>query len=135
LVTHYSTNGLDSACGRSSQTLVSTVVADDVSCKSCQRTLSKADAAAATVRKSPSLAELRKSAKAVAEPVAVAGAAAGAPVAKPAAAKPVSKPVVQPVSKPAATPGYNAKAAWAARLAEQAGNRLPRGVQAKQRQA
>jgi hypothetical protein len=131
LVTHYSTNGLDSACGRSSQTLVSTVVADDVSCKSCQRTLSKADAAAATVRKSPSLAELRKSAKAVAEPVA----AAGAPVAKPAAAKPVSKPVVQPVSKPAATPGYNAKAAWAARLAEQAGNRLPRGVQAKQRQA
>jgi hypothetical protein len=83
------------------------------------------------VRKSPSLAELRKSAKAVAEPVAV----AGAPVAKPAAAKPVSKPVVQPVSKPAATPGYNAKAAWAARLAEQAGNRLPRGVQAKQRQA
>ncbi|MBV4534415.1 hypothetical protein [Pseudomonas urmiensis] len=127
MVTHYSTNGLDSACGRSSQTLVSTVVADDVSCKSCQRTLSKADAAAATVRKSPSLAELRKSAKAVAEPAAVAGAAAGAPVAKPAAAK--------PVSKPAATPGYNAKAAWAARLAEQAGNRLPRGVQAKQRQA
>jgi hypothetical protein len=127
LVTHYSTNGLDSACGRSSQTLVSTVVADDVSCKSCQRTLSKADAAAATVRKSPSLAELRKSAKAVAEPVAV----AGAPVAKPAAAKPVSKPVVQPVSKPVATPGYNAKAAWAARLAEQAGNRLPRGVQAR----
>lgn len=127
MVTHYSTNGLDSACGRSSQTLVSTVVADDVSCKSCQRTLSKADAAAATVRKSPSLAELRKSAKAVAEPVA----AAGAPVAKPAAAKPVSKPVVQPVSKPAATPGYNAKAAWAARLAEQAGNRLPRGVQAR----
>ncbi|MEX5587570.1 hypothetical protein [Pseudomonas urmiensis] len=127
MVTHYSTNGLDSACGRSSQTLVSTVVADDVSCKSCQRTLSKADAAAATVRKSPSLAELRKSAKAVAEPVAV----AGAPVAKPAAAKPVSKPVVQPVSKPVATPGYNAKAAWAARLAEQAGNRLPRGVQAR----
>ncbi|RZI90135.1 MAG: hypothetical protein EOP15_05670, partial [Pseudomonas sp.] len=62
MVTHYSLNGLDSACGRSSQTLVSTGVADAVSCKSCQRSLVKPDANAAVVRKSPSLAELRKSA-------------------------------------------------------------------------
>ncbi|HDS1737780.1 MULTISPECIES: hypothetical protein [Pseudomonas] len=134
MVTHYSTNGLDSACGRSSQTLVSTVVADDVSCKSCQRSLVKPDAAAA-VRKSPSLAELRKSAKGPVERVAV---AAVAPAARPAvkfADKPAPSAVA--VSTPAAQPvqvaGFNAKAAWAARLAEQAGNRLPRGKQAKQR--
>ena len=122
LVTHYSTNGLDSACGRSSQTLVSTAVTDDVSCKSCQRSLAKPDAASAAVRKSPSLAELRKSAKAV-EPVAVA-----APSAKP-AAKPVAQPTAKPgASKPARTGGFSVKAAWAARLAEQNDRcRLPRG--------
>lgn len=106
MVTHYSSNGLDSACGRSSQTLVSTAVAEDVSCKSCQRSLVKPEAATA-VRKSPSLAELRKSAKAAVEPVVVA-----------AKAEP----------KPARSGGFSVKAAWAARLAEQGGgSRLPRG--------
>ncbi|HKS12675.1 MAG TPA: hypothetical protein VJS90_06505 [Pseudomonas sp.] len=63
MVIHYSTNGSDSACGRNSQSLVSTAQAAEVSCKSCQRSLAKSDGAAALVgvRKSPSLAELRKS--------------------------------------------------------------------------
>ena len=119
MVTHYSTNGLDSACGRSSQTLVSTAVTDDVSCKTCQRSLAKPDATSAAVRKSPSLAELRKSAKAVAEP-----AAAVVPAVKP-ASRPVSRQVE---SKPARAGGFSVKAAWAARLAEQNDRcRLPRG--------
>ncbi|MEG9621963.1 hypothetical protein HMPREF3173_22385 [Pseudomonas sp. HMSC08G10] len=123
MVTHYSTNGLDSACGRSSQTLVSTAVTDDVSCKSCQRSLAKPDAANAAVRKSPSLAELRKSAKATVESVAVAVPSAG-PAAKP-GAQPAAK---QGASKPARTGGFSVKAAWAARLAEQNDRcRLPRG--------
>ncbi|MCO7517732.1 hypothetical protein NJF44_23400 [Pseudomonas guariconensis] len=116
MVTHYSTNGLDSACGRSSQTLVSTAVADDVSCKSCQRSLAKPDPAAANVRKSPSLAELRKSAKAVAEPVVAS------------AAKPAPKPAAAATGKPARSGGFSVKAAWAARLAGQSERcRLPRG--------
>jgi hypothetical protein len=118
LVTHYSTNGLDSACGRSSQTLVSTAVAEDVSCKTCQRSLAKPDAAA-SVNKAPSLAELRKSAKAAAAPVAQV------------AAQPAAKPATAPakaVSKPARSAGFSVKAAWAARLAEQSDRcRLPRG--------
>lgn len=127
LVTHYSTNGLDSACGRSSQTLVSTAVTDDVSCKSCQRSLAKPDATSAAVRKSPSLAELRKSAKACVEPAAEPVAVA-APSAKP-AAKPVAQRGAKPgASKPARTGGFSVKAAWAARLAEQNDRcRLPRG--------
>ena len=113
MVTHYSTNGLDSACGRSSQTLVGTAVADDVSCKSCQRSLAKPDAAAAAVRKSPSLAELRKSAKAVAEP---------------APAKASGQSAARAAEKPARSGGFSVKAAWAARLSEQADRcRLPRG--------
>jgi len=67
LVTHFSSNGLDSACGRSSQTLVSTAVTEDVSCKSCQRSLVKPEASASK-NKTPSLAELRKTAKAAVEP-------------------------------------------------------------------
>jgi hypothetical protein len=60
LVIHYSTNGSDSACGRNSQSLSSTAQAAEVSCKSCQRSLVKPDGAAPmSVRKSPSLAELR----------------------------------------------------------------------------
>lgn len=127
MVTHYSTNGLDSACGRSSQTLVSTAVTDDVSCKSCQRSLAKPDATSAAVRKSPSLAELRKSAKACVEPAAEPVAVA-APLAKP-AAKPVAQRGAKPgASKPARTGGFSVKAAWAARLAEQNDRcRLPRG--------
>ncbi|QXH35171.1 hypothetical protein [Pseudomonas muyukensis] len=128
MVTHYSTNGLDSACGRSSQTLVSTAVTEDVSCKTCQRSLAKPDAAAASATKAPSLAELRKSAKAGAAPVAqVAAQAAVKPAAAPA------KAVSKPAGKPARSGGFSVKAAWAARLAEQSDRcRLPRG---KARQA
>lgn len=128
LVTHYSTNGLDSACGRSSQTLASTAVTEQVSCKSCQRSFAKPEAATA-VRKSPSLAELRKSAKAAVEPVAVAAAVAaqGTPAPK-AVTKPASKPAGKTVQTPARAGGFSAKAEWAARLAEQQGqSRLPRG--------
>lgn len=131
MVTHFSSNGLDSACGRSSQTLVSTAVTEDVSCKSCQRSLSKPEAATAAKSKSPSLAELRKTAKAAAEP-AVAVAAASKP-----AARVVSVPAAQPAKaaqhQPARAAGFSVKAAWAARLAEQGDRcRLPRG-KAKQR--
>lgn len=109
MVTHFSTNGLDSACGRSSQTLVSSAVTEDVSCKTCQRSLSKPEAAAAAKSKAPSLAELRKTAKAAAEP---------AKVAK---------------QQPARSSGFSVKSAWATRLAEQGDRcRLPRG-KAKQR--
>ncbi|WP_343588042.1 hypothetical protein [Pseudomonas sp.] len=132
MVTHFSTNGLDSACGRSSQTLVSTAVTEDVSCKSCQRSLSKPEAAAVAKSKSPSLAELRKTAKAAAEPaVAVAEVKPAAKVVSsvPAAAKP-AKAVEQ---QPARSGGFSVKSAWAARLAERGDRcRLPRGT-AKQR--
>lgn len=130
MVTHFSTNGLDSACGRSSQTLVSTAVTEDVSCKSCQRSLSKPEVATAAKSKSPSLAELRKTAKAAAEP-----AFAVAAVSKP-ATKVVNVPAAQlskVVQQPARAGGFSVKAAWAARLAEQGDRcRLPRG-KAKQR--
>nr|WP_314877759.1 hypothetical protein [uncultured Pseudomonas sp.] len=144
MVTHYSLNGLDSACGRSSQTLVSTGVAEAVSCKSCQRSLVKPDADTAAVRKSPSLAELRKSAKAAkaaSEPgFAVASvalpvtAAVTAPVAAPQVNPALAAVLKQPLSsQPAPAASFNAKAAWAAQLVKQAGNRPPRGKQAKQR--
>ncbi|MDH0647040.1 hypothetical protein N5D48_22185 [Pseudomonas sp. GD03858] len=123
MVTHYSTNGLDSACGRSSQTLVSTAVTEDVSCKTCQRSLAKPDTAAASASKTPSLAELRKQAKPAVEAVAPAPA-------KPAAApaKVASKPAAKAAEKPARSGGFSVKAAWAARLTEQADRcRLPRG--------
>ncbi|MDH1145949.1 hypothetical protein N5C60_15200 [Pseudomonas mosselii] len=112
MVTHYSTNGLDSACGRSSQTLVSTAVTEDVSCKTCQRSLAKPDTAAASANKTPSLAELRKQAMPAVEAV------------TPAAGKPAAKAA----EKPARNGGFSVKAAWAARLAEQSDRcRLPRG--------
>ncbi|MEE1890103.1 hypothetical protein [Pseudomonas carassii] len=123
MVTHYSTNGLDSACGRSSQTLVSTAVTEDVSCKTCQRSLAKPDTAAASANKTPSLAELRKQAKPAVEAVAPAPA-------KPAAApaKVASKPAAKAAEKPARSGGFSVKAAWAARLTEQSDRcRLPRG--------
>ena len=130
MVTHFSSNGLDSACGRSSQTLVSTAVTEDVSCKSCQRSLVKPEAAAASKRKAPSLAELRKTAQAAAAPV------AAAPVVKQPATQAVSKPAAKPAKaaeQPARKGGFSVKSAWAARLAEQGGGcRLPRG-KAKQR--
>ncbi|HEN8712298.1 TPA: hypothetical protein U8203_002736 [Pseudomonas putida] len=128
MVTHFSTNGLDSACGRSSQTLVSTAVTEDVSCKSCQRSLVKPEASASKT-KAPSLAELRKTAK-----------AAVAPIEAQAAVKPASKAVNKPAAKPAKAAeqparqgGFSVKSAWAARLAGQGDRcRLPRG-KAKQR--
>ncbi|MDH0629051.1 hypothetical protein N5D36_18550 [Pseudomonas mosselii] len=123
MVTHYSTNGLDSACGRSSQTLVSTAVTEDVSCKTCQRSLAKPDKAAASANKTPSLAELRKQAMPAVEAVTP---AAGKPVAAP--AKAASKPAAKAAEKPARNGGFSVKAAWAARLAEQSDRcRLPRG--------
>ncbi|WP_082428313.1 hypothetical protein [Pseudomonas sp. NBRC 111119] len=127
MVTHFSTNGLDSACGRSSQTLVSTAVTEDVSCKTCQRSLVKP--AAATKAKAPSLAELRTSARAAAQPAPVAVAKPGAkPVATPSA---TSAPVAS--VQPARSGGFSVKSAWASRLAEQGERcRLPRG-KARQR--
>ncbi|WP_145191626.1 hypothetical protein [Pseudomonas sp. URMO17WK12:I11] len=117
MVTHFSTNGLDSACGRSSQTLVSTAVTTDVSCKSCQRSLVKPSPAAAAVPKSPSLAELRKTAK----------------TAKTVSAPAAPAPVVVP-AQPVRSAGFSVKAAWAARLTGQGDRcRLPRGKAAKQR--
>jgi len=133
LVTHFSTNGLDSACGRSSQTLVSTAVTEDVSCKSCQRSLVKPEASAAK-NKTPSLAELRKTANAASAPAEVV--AAAKPAAKVVSTTPASKPAAQPAKvaeQPARSGGFSVKSAWAARLAEQGDRcRLPRG-KAKQR--
>lgn len=59
MVMHYSTSGDAVACGRTGNNLSSTSQADQVDCKSCQRSLVKAEAA--PVKKAtPSLAELRK---------------------------------------------------------------------------
>jgi len=131
LVTHFSSNGLDSACGRSSQTLVSTAVTEDVSCKSCQRSLSKPEAAAVAKSKSPSLAELRKTAKAAVEPAVTV--AEVKPAAKVVSVPAAAKPAKAAEQQPARSGGFSVKSAWAARLAEQGDRcRLPRG-KAKQR--
>ena len=59
MVMHYSISSDAVACGRNGNNLSSTSETDKVDCKSCQRTLVKADAA--PVKKAtPSLAELRK---------------------------------------------------------------------------
>ena len=59
MVMHYSISGDSVACGRNGNNLSSTSEADKVDCKSCQRSLVKADAT--PVKKAtPSLAELRK---------------------------------------------------------------------------
>lgn len=131
MVTHFSSNGLDSACGRSSQTLVSTAVTEDVSCKSCQRSLSKPEAAAVAKSKSPSLAELRKTAKAAVEPAVTV--AEVKPAAKVVSVPAAAKPAKAAEQQPARSGGFSVKSAWAARLAEQGDRcRLPRGT-AKQR--
>ncbi|AIR89407.1 hypothetical protein [Pseudomonas cremoricolorata] len=126
MVTHYSPNGLEAACGRRAQTLVSTAVSDEVSCKSCQRSLLKP--AATTVARTPSLAELRqqaRAAKAITAPLAVARSDAPASHAPRAAVQPASASVA---------PAFSVKAAWAAQLAEQGGgNRAPRGTRRKSR--
>ncbi|WP_028696197.1 hypothetical protein [Pseudomonas cremoricolorata] len=121
MVTHYSPNGLEAVCGRRAQTLVSTAVSDEVSCKSCQRSLLKP--AVTQVAKAPSLAELRqqaRAAKAVTAPFAAERAAAPATHTPRAAAAHGSASVAA---------GFSVKAAWAAQLAEQGGgNRAPRGT-------
>ncbi|MFF7707781.1 hypothetical protein [Pseudomonas sp. NPDC007930] len=103
MVIHYSTNGQDSACGRSSATLNSSASAEQVSCKTCQRSLGKQEQPAVAVKKAtPSLADLRK-----------------------------PKPAPAP-ARPAAT-GFSVAAAWQQRLSELGGgSRLPRG-KARQR--
>lgn len=58
MVMHYSTSGDAVACGRVGNNLSTTAVADDVDCKSCQRSLTKVETA--PVKKAPSLADLRK---------------------------------------------------------------------------
>ncbi|MCS4065432.1 putative membrane protein [Pseudomonas putida] len=104
---------------------------EDVSCKSCQRSLVKPDAGASAKSKAPSLAELRKTAKAAAPTPAEAAVKPAAKVVgtAPAAAKPANVAEQQP----ARSAGFSVKSAWAARLAEQGDRcRLPRG-KAKQR--
>ena len=56
---HYSISSDAVACGRNGNNLSSTSEADKVDCKSCQRSLVKADAVPAK-KATPSLAELRK---------------------------------------------------------------------------
>ncbi|GLO15386.1 hypothetical protein PPUJ20028_39710 [Pseudomonas putida] len=103
---------------------------EDVSCKSCQRSLVKPDAAASAKSKTPSLAELRKTAKAAA----VAVAEVNTPAAKVVSTAPAAdKPAKVAEQQPARCGGFSVKSAWAARLAEQGDRcRLPRG-KARQR--
>ncbi|EJT86156.1 hypothetical protein PPS11_00530 [Pseudomonas putida S11] len=104
---------------------------EDVSCKSCQRSLSKPEAAAVAKSKSPSLAELRKTAKAAVEPAVTV--AEVKPAAKVVSVPAAAKPAKAAEQQPACSGGFSVKSAWAARLAEQGDRcRLPRG-KAKQR--
>ncbi|AEJ11253.1 hypothetical protein DW66_0677 [Pseudomonas putida] len=104
---------------------------EDVSCKSCQRSLSKPEAAAVAKSKSPSLAELRKTAKAAVEPAVTV--AEVKPAAKVVSVPAAAKPAKAAEQQPARSGGFSVKSAWAARLAEQGDRcRLPRG-KAKQR--
>ncbi len=59
MVMHYSTSNDSVACGRNGNNLSSTSETDKVDCKSCQRSLVKAQEAPAKTA-TPSLAELRK---------------------------------------------------------------------------
>lgn len=59
VVMHYSTSGDAVACGRNGNNLSSTADTDKVDCKSCQRSLVKAESVPAK-KATPSLAELRK---------------------------------------------------------------------------
>lgn len=61
MVTHYSSNGSDIACGRNTPNVVSSATPEEISCKSCLKSLGKSDAApAAQKNATPSLAEIRK---------------------------------------------------------------------------
>lgn len=104
MVTHYSSNGSEIACGRNTPNVVSCASPEQVTCKSCLRSLAKADTNAQPVaNKAPSLAEIRKQ-------------NAQAKKAKPAPAR------------------FDAKADWRARLADLPGrSRLPRGTTGAQR--
>lgn len=58
---HYSISDDSVACGRTGNNLSVTAEADQVDCKSCQRSLVKTESAAAPAKNAtPSLAELRK---------------------------------------------------------------------------
>ncbi|QKZ05430.1 MULTISPECIES: hypothetical protein [Pseudomonas] len=59
MVTHYSSNGSEIACGRNTPKVVSCASPEQVTCKSCLRSLAKADAPA-VANKAPSLADIRK---------------------------------------------------------------------------
>ncbi|KJK19747.1 hypothetical protein ACIOVF_27865 [Pseudomonas sp. NPDC087612] len=65
---HYSTSGDAVACGRAGNNLTSTSTPDQVSCKSCQRSLVKTESPASAKKSTPSLAELRKQRMAKASP-------------------------------------------------------------------
>ncbi|MCP3753255.1 hypothetical protein [Pseudomonas sp. SBB6] len=65
---HYSTSGDAVACGRAGNNLTSTSTPDQVSCKSCQRSLVKTESSAPAKKSTPSLAELRKQRMAKASP-------------------------------------------------------------------
>ncbi len=103
MVTHYSSNGSDVACGRNTPNVVSCANPEEVSCKSCLKSLGKTDAAPAPQKNTtPSLAEIRKQREQQAK-----AAATPAPVAT----------------------GFCFKANWRERLAAQPNLcRLPRGV-------
>ncbi len=61
MVTHYSSNGSDIACGRNTPNVVSCANPEEVSCKSCLKSLGKTDAAPKAAKNTtPSLAEIRK---------------------------------------------------------------------------
>lgn len=108
MVIHFSLNGHDSACGRSGTPLSSSGNAADVSCKSCQRSLGKAEQPAVVKKATPSLADLRKPKTAMPPP-------------------PVQAPA------PTATPPFNVASAWHQRLGALGSEcRLPRG-KARQR--
>ncbi len=138
LVTHYSLNGLDAACGRSSATLLGTADAASVSCKSCQRSLARPAAGTASVRKSPSLADLRQSvsreAPSAISTVTKPSAASGRVTQVVATSRPVARTPVADATPSSAAGGVSVKAAWALKLAAQRDRcRLPRG-KAGQRQ-
>ena len=105
---HFSPSPDVIACGRSGASLNSSDDQAQVSCKLCLRSLEKSAAPVQTVRKTPSLAELRSAAKA-------------------AKAAQVESMIVEK-----AATSRVAKAAWQQRLEQLPGrNRLPRG-QARQ---
>ncbi|WP_416425375.1 hypothetical protein RAM80_06340 [Pseudomonas sp. App30] len=61
MVTHYSPNGSDIACGRNTPNVVSCANPEEVSCKSCLKSLGKTDAAPKAAKNTtPSLAEIRQ---------------------------------------------------------------------------